>query len=300
MNILPADRKWKLGALMAAAVVMAAAVAVAAALLSSGPGKQVQTYDFLIGSAFVEGRQQLPEDLNAVIVKANPGVAKIDSSLMRRIRSEHRGALLINYEQAFALNDEEAADARRKGFLSHTCAGQEIHPQNIPSVTLLDGTDPVAVRWRARTIADESVVNRADGTYLDTLRPYFNTGFYDGAPCHLSQRGWLKGSISLVDKVTRKTGGKPVIVNGSGLQSGKGYFTHQAAADELIAHSWGVQIEQFLRNEKNARLDVRYMNHLVSMGKRVFAKCKNADGVCRSYIEKSRRPHLTYVRLGEG
>ena len=197
----------------------------------------------------------------------------------------------INYEQAFALNDKEASYARSRGWLAKTCDGREISPANIPSVTLLDGRIPAARDWRAQTIANETLAKKRHGTYLDTLRSYWPDSFYNGTPCNNSDAGWNTASVELVSLVKQKTG-RFVIANGAGLGSGKAYWGNQAAADKIINVADGVQIEQWMRNTKNADLDRRFMQHMISKGKMVFAKCKSSMTTCQTHFIAS---PLTYL-----
>jgi hypothetical protein len=198
----------------------------------------------------------------------------------------------INYEQAFALNDKEASYARSRGWLAKTCSGQEISPGNIPGVKLLDARIPAALDWRAGMIAAETLQKKRDGSYLDTLRSYWPDSFYNGTPCNNSDEAWNKASVNLVQAVRAKTGGRFVIANGAGLGSGKAYFGNQAAADKIINVAQGIQIEQWMRNTKNADLDKRLMQAMISKGKMVFAKCKSAMTTCQSHFIVS---PLTYL-----
>jgi hypothetical protein len=237
--------------------------------LSAG---DIQLYDLLgakeLSSSALSG-------LSAVIVKGAP---KADQ--LRSIKELIPASIIVNYEQAFALNSTEASYARDHGYLAETCSGAEIHPANIQQMTLLDATNRAAVAWRAQTISSETEERGMDGTYLDTLRSIFPTSFYDGTPCGLRDEEWLAGSISLLDEVKAQTG-KFVIANGSGLQSGRNYFKYQAAADQLIAHADAVQIEHFARSSDVAR-DVAFFESLRSKGKTVFAKCDGSTETCTS------------------
>jgi hypothetical protein len=199
------------------------------------------------------------------------------------------GVTVINYEQAFALNDREAAEARQLGLLAETCSGGEISPKNHPTMTLLDATNPRAIEWRAGAIAAETNDLGYDGTYLDTLRSVFTPDFYDALPCNAQDEAWLQGSISLVTQVEANTGGGDgyVIENGRGLQSGNNYVKYQAAADQLIAVGDAVQLEQFGR--KYVDRDLAFVHVLQAQGKDVFAKCKASAAVCeRAFAQVDR------------
>ncbi|HYY45398.1 MAG TPA: hypothetical protein VE975_09470, partial [Actinomycetota bacterium] len=114
-----------------------------------------------------------------------------------------------------------------------------------------------------------------------SLRVFFPRGdYYDGLPCGLKDSDWLQASITMVEAVKHKTGGKLVIENGRGLGSGSDYLAHRVAARKLIAHGSGVQIEQFARNKP--LLDAREMHEIGAMGKMVFAKCQGRVEVCRT------------------
>ena len=198
---------------------------------------------------------------------------------------------IINYEQAFALNSNQASYARSRGWLARTCGGQEISPLNIPGVKLLDARIAAARDWRAGEIAAETTSKRAHGTYLDTLRTFWPDDFYDGTPCNNSDAAWNSASVELVKAVKAKTGGF-VIANGAGLGSGNKYFQTQAESDKIINVADGVQIEQWMGNTKNTDEDRRFMQQMIGKGKMVFAKCKSAMTTCQSnFIASS----LTYL-----
>ncbi len=188
---------------------------------------------------------------------------------------------VINYEQAFALNSNQASYASSRGWLATTCDGQEISPQNIPDVKLLDARIAAARDWRAGEIAAETTSKRAQGTYLDTLRAFWPDGFYDGTPCNNSDAAWNTASVELVKAVKAKTGGF-VIANGAGLGSGNKYIQNQAESDKIINVSDGVQIEQWMSNPENADADKRFMQMMIGRGKMVFAKCKSALTTCQN------------------
>lgn len=224
-------------------------------------------------------------------LKATPGSDAFLSKGSQDPGAGYRGKT-INYEQAFALNDSEASYARSRGWLAKTCSGQEISPANIPSVTLLDARIPAALEWRAGMIAAETLQKNRHGTYLDTLRSYWPDSFYDGTPCNNSHEAWNRASVNLVQAVKAKTGGRFVIANGAGLGSGKAYFGNQVAADKIINAAQGIQIEQWMRNTKNADLDKRFMQTMIGKGKMVFAKCKSAMATCQRHFVAS---PLTYL-----
>ncbi len=223
--------------------------------------------------------------------KATPGSDAFLSKGSQDPGAGYRGKT-INYEQAFALNDSEASYARSRGWLAKTCSGQEISPANIPGVTLLDARIPPALEWRAGMIAAETLQKNRHGTYLDTLRAFWPDSFYDGIPCNNSDEAWNTASVEMVKFVRTKTGGRFVIANGAGLGSGKAYFGNQVAADKIINAAQGIQIEQWMRNTKNADLDKRFMQTMIGKGKMVLAKCKNTLQVCRSKFIAS---PLTYL-----
>jgi hypothetical protein len=197
-------------------------------------------------------------------------------------------AQLINYEQAFALNSSEASFARSKGYLARTCTGGEIHPDNIPDVTLMDASIPAAVDWRSSTIAAQTNGSSYAGTYLDTLRPVFNPSFYDGTPCKYTDQAWRTGSVDEVNQVRAKTGGKMVIANGAGMGSGSAYLKYQSEMDDFLARAKpeGVQIEHFAKSSKNVDKDAAFMKTLASKGASTFAKCQGTTTLCRSTFDK--------------
>jgi hypothetical protein len=205
------------------------------------------------------------------------------------------GPQAINYEQAFALNDAEASYARARGWLARTCGGAEIHPANIPSVTLLDPTNASARAWRAGEIARLTNERGYRGTYLDTLRSYHPEGFYDGVPCNITDAQWLAASVDMVTTVKAKTG-KLVIANGAGMGSGRKYFTSNRAADPIIAAADAVQIEHFARG-RYLEDDVRFVDELTSRGKLAFAKCDSTATTCTSAFTKAARPEMRFLHL---
>jgi hypothetical protein len=148
----------------------------------------------------------------------------------------------------------------------------------------LDAANPAAVAWRSSAIAAETTGTGMDGTYLDTLRSFFNPGFYDGTPCGVSNEAWLKGSIAMVDQVKAKTGGKFVIANGNGMQSGRNYFKYRAAADQLIARADAVQIEHF--GSRDLTQDLEFVRALGAGGKSVFAKCDVSAATCETALSQ--------------
>lgn len=210
-----------------------------------------------------------------VVVKGRPSAAELGE-----LRDSHAEPLLVNYEQAFALNAEEAEFARSKGWLAETCTGEEIHPENIPGVTLLDATIGDALVWRTDLIAGDTAGGAYGSTYLDTLRTFFPDGFYDGTPCGLSHEAWLQASMDTVELVQQKTG-KAVIANGSGLQNGRNYFDHKSEADELMALADGVQIEHFLRSRNSMEQDLGFIGAINDAGKDAYVKCARARDACR-------------------
>jgi hypothetical protein len=211
-------------------------------------------------------------------------------------------AKVINYEQSFALNSNEAAVARSKGWLAHTCTGAEIHPGSIKSMTLLDGTIPAAVDWRSSGIAAETNSKPVVGTYLDTMRAIFNPSFYDGAPCTYTEAAWRTGSVDLVNQVRSKTGGKMVIANGAGMASGSAYLKSQSAIDDFLAraHPEAVHMEHFAKTSKNADKDAAFMKTLAAKGIIAFAKCDGVTTLCQSTFDKGVTTSTTGTTSGPG
>jgi len=226
-----------------------------------------------------------------VVVKGRPRTAELGE-----LRSSHSEPLLVNYEQAFALNAEEAEYARSKGWLAETCAGNEIHPENIPDVTLLDATVGDALEWRTDLIAGDTAEGFYASTYLDTLRAFFPDDFYDGIPCGLSHEDWLQASMDTVELVQRKTG-KAVIANGSGLQTGKNYFDHKAEADELMALADGVQIEHFLRSRSSMEQDLGFIAAINDAGKDAYVKCARARDACREAFVQAPKWERNFLNI---
>ena len=231
------------------------------------------------------------EEILIVKGRANPAMLKKLKDMRPRVR-------VVNYEQAFALNAREAEYARNKGWLAQTCQGREISPRRIPEVTLLDGTVAAARDWRTDLIAAETIRNGYDFNYLDTLRAIFPKDFYDGLPCDRSDAEWLSASIATVGLVREKTG-RPVIANGSGLQSGRNYSRYRPQGDRLIAAADAVQIEHFLRSPENREEDLALVRTINEAGKDVYAKCVAPPQSCRSTladVEYERKNYLNVSR----
>jgi hypothetical protein len=244
------------------AVVALVIVAVVTAFLSCAPTPaSIRYYRFLAG------RDLGANDLGRydwIIVKGAATPSQLEGA-----RDAHSRLRLINYEQAAALNASEAAFARERGWLALTCEGEEIRPTRIPEVTLMDLTNPAALAWRARGVAEETIALGYDATYLDTLRAFYPVDYYDGIHCIGDlHRQWLRGSTRLVRLVERRTG-KLVVANGA---SGNNYFAHKKVTDRLLAATEAVQIEHFFRSPRGHELDMRLVRRLVDENKLVFVK----------------------------
>jgi hypothetical protein len=225
------------------------------------------------------------QDLAGTLPAASVAIVKgrLDGQELISARGTAAVDSIVNYEQAAALNSSEASLANSKGYLARTCSGALIHPRSIPSVTLMDLTNPEAVAWRAAMVSSETAVGY-DQTYLDTLGSFYPDKFYTGRPCRngvaITNAQWRDGSISLLTSVRNLTA-KPVIANGFGLGSGGGYLRHQADSDLLIAAADGVQIEQFTRSG-NLDRDAAYLRILAAKGKTAYAKCKSTLAICEA------------------
>ena len=218
---------------------------------------------------------------------------KVSTTRFKRLKQTNPGLRFINYEQAFALNASEANYARDRGWLATTCEGEEIHPENIPHVTLLDATIRKSLVWRTNLIAAETRQGY-DLTYLDTLRSFFPVDFYDEIPCDVSDSEWLTASLETVDLVRSKTG-KPVIANGSGLGSGRSYLEHKEEADQLVTSADAVQIEHFLRNPNAEGEDIAFVEAINAAGKDAYAKCAGSIEACRSALTEAGNPQRNYL-----
>lgn len=220
---------------------------------------------------------------------------EVNRSRFGDLRRASPGLRIVNYEQAFALNAAEARYARDRGWLATTCDGREIHPEDIPNVTLLDATIRPSLVWRTHLIVAETGKG-FDLTYLDTLRSFFPADFYDGLPCGVKDSEWLDASMKLVDLVQSEST-KPVIVNGSGLQSGRNYMDHKDEADRLIATADAVQIEHFLRRPKNEPEDLALVEVINAADKDAYAKCERSGGACRSAFAKAGNLQRNYLNI---
>jgi hypothetical protein len=202
---------------------------------------------------------------------------------LERPRSLNPSVKLVNYEQAFALNNDEAEHARARGWLATTCSGQEISPQNFPRATLLDATIVAAREWRTDLVARETLTLDYDSSYLDTLRSYFPADFYDGLPCKVSDEAWLKASIDTIDLVQEKTG-RAVIANGRGMQNGLQYFGNRDEVDRLMATADAVQVEHFGRFRNELDRDVAFVEAIRTAGKDPYVKCRRPGAACRDAL----------------
>jgi hypothetical protein len=264
------------------------------------------TYDLKSSTALDRSatlRRQVAERFDTVVVK---GVAR--TSTLAEMRAANPAIQLINYDQSFALNGTEAAYARSQGWLATTCGGSEIHPQDIPSATLLDATDAQALEWRSSVIADETIALSYDGVYLDTLGSHYNESFYDGTPCGISDAQWRDASIGFVNLVKSKTG-EFVIMNGAGFQSGKDYYNHKSDADMLMASNGdAVHIEHFNRGANQSisqwrpegewEKDTRFLQAIGSANKEAFALTKIDVAMTSRQLTRARDYALGSFLLG--
>ncbi|MBA2274794.1 MAG: hypothetical protein H0W21_12985 [Actinobacteria bacterium] len=249
--------------------------------------RQIRGYEFV-------GRGQLMgavrRENEALIIRGEVSTARFEG-----LRRANPGLRFVNYEQAFALNVSEAGYARDRGWLATTCDGKEIHPANIPNVTLLDATIRTSLVWRTDLIASETR-RGYDLNYLDTLRSFFPPNFYDELPCDVSDIEWLDASLETVELVRSKSG-KPVIVNGSGLGSGRSYLEHKEEADRLVASADGVQIEHFLRSPNEEDEDIDLVEAINAAGKDAYVKCARSREACRSAFAKAGSLQRNYLHI---
>lgn len=233
------------------------------------------------------GQGTMPSDLSRYDYVVDKGASDVD-------RIHAAGARAINHEPGFALNSEEAAYARSRGWLALTCDGNEIHPDNISKVVLMDATIPAAVQWRTDIFAKQTVSGGFDASLIDTLRAVFPQDHYDGVPCNLNESAWVDASVATVDQLQAKTG-LPVFANGRGLGNAKWYFSAKSNADRIINAADGIQIEQFARNDPTA--DAAYLKLLGSRGKYAFAKCHGTVTDCQTAFAAGATPGLSYLHL---
>jgi hypothetical protein len=238
-------------------------------------GREIRLYDFG-NSTKISGLARRGHD---VIIVKGPATKR----RLEKARGLNPAIRLVNYEQAFALNDEEADYARTRGWLAATCGGQEISPQNIPRATLLDATIPDALEWRTDLVAEETMAFGYDFNYLDTLRSYFPHDFYDGLPCNVSDAAWLDASIATIDLVQEKTG-KEVIANGRGMQSGLQYFGNRQRVDKLIDTADAVQVEHFGRFRTELDRDMAFVEAISAAGKDAYVMCRRPGDACRAIL----------------
>jgi hypothetical protein len=233
------------------------------------------------------GQGTMPSDLSGYDYVVDKGASDVD-------RIHAAGARAINHEPGFALNSEEAAYARSRGWLALTCDGREIHPVNISKVVLMDATIPAAVQWRTDIFAEQTVSGGFDASLIDTLRAIFPQDHYDGVPCNLNESAWVDASVATVDQLQAKTG-LPVFANGRGLGNAKWYYSAKGNADRIINAADGIQIEQFARNDPAA--DAAYLKLLGSRGKYAFAKCHGTVTDCQAAFAAGATPLLSYLHL---
>jgi hypothetical protein len=226
-----------------------------------------------------------------VIVKGDATASQVEEA--RRLDPHIK---LVNYEQAFALNKDEAEVARAKGWLAETCDGREISPRNVPRATLMDATIPAAREWRTGLMAKETRKLGYDSNYLDTLRSYFPPEFYDGIPCKVSDEAWLKASIDMVRRIRQKTG-KEVIANGRGMQNGLQYVHNREAVDQLVATADAVQVEHFGRFHSEIGRDVKLVKAILEAGKEPYVKCRRHGEACRRILSEIAGTGPIYVSV---
>ena len=227
-----------------------------------------------------ELRRLARKQAEVVIVKGDASASQVEEA---RTLDPH--IKLVNYEQAFALNKDEAELARAKGWLAATCDGREISPRNVPRATLMDATIPAAREWRTNLMARETRRLGYDYNYLDTLRSYFPADFYDGIPCKVSDEAWLKASIDMVKRIRQKTG-KAVIANGRGMQNGLQYVHNREAVDQLVAIADAVQVEHFGRFHSEIGRDVKLVKAILEAGKEPYVKCRRHGEACRRILSE--------------
>jgi hypothetical protein len=215
-----------------------------------------------------------------IIVKGNATASQLEDA---RVLDPH--VKLVNYEQAFALNKDEAEVARAQGWLAKTCDGREISPRKVSRATLMDATIRAAREWRAQLMAKETRRLGYDLNYLDTLRSYFPADFYDGIPCKVSGEAWLKASIDMVKLVQQKTG-KEVIANGRGMQNGLQYVRNREAVDRLVATADAVQVEHFGRFHSEIGRDLKLVKAILEAGKEPYVKCRRHRQACRTILSE--------------
>lgn len=158
--------------------------------------------------------------------------------------------LVFLYRMGTAVSEETGEELKQDhpGWVAEDRSGKVVTSR--PGNYVINITNPEVRAWLVSQI--ESSVGRLgyDGVYLDVLGSFFSERFYSARPVveggRLEDADWRDASIALVNEVKRATG-KPVFVNGFGVQSGKNYEDHRADSDKLIEASDGIQIEQFTR-----------------------------------------------------
>jgi hypothetical protein len=331
-----------LAAALLAGVVLTAAPAAEAGLLSGGRTPRVELdteivdalsatiapsparhFSFATASelANADRRLSLARRYDALIVKGTAPKADLDA--MRLLNPE---IALFNYEQGAALNREERKLAL--AWMARDDKGNFVRPKSIKGVWLMDLTIAAAREWRAARVGAETLAGGYDGSFLDTLGAYFPATFYTsptvfGRRGEISDRQWRDGSVELTKAVRRASRGKPVIVNGFGLGSGRDFFKHKQDASMLVAAADGVQIEHFTRTSKQSasqfiskegwREDVDFLQLLSASNKRALAKVSLADDIQATELERLRvrnfglgtfllghRPNLSYFSYRDG
>lgn len=268
---------------------LAGAISLAATLTpmsSSGAATSFQPYDFLTSPSSGQGG-----NLKSAIIRGGASASVISS-----LKGSLSGPV-VNYEQAAALNDTEASYARSHGWLAQTCGGGEIHPGNIPSVTLLDIRDADATAWRVGMVANETNSGGYEATYLDTLGAFYPDSFYSDRPCDLTDTQWRDASIAEVNLMQAATG-KPVIENGFGLGSGNKYFASLSDSQMLLEAGDGVQIEHFARSSKGAAQDQKFLRAILDADKSAYAKCYGTAKACtNAFTQTVKAGEDAYLRL---
>lgn len=201
-------------------------------------------YAHLVDSEIEDGTfvAGLSQSFGLVTVRGAAGGSRGLTTLMQN-KGDMR-VLLYKRGTAVSDNEEQRLLAEHPTWMLRDAAGLIVRSKGGAGV--IDIRQPEVRRWIVDEIAADVPSRGFDGTFLDVLGSYFAPNFYEPSPADLSDSQWRDASVALIKEVKAATG-KPVVVNGFGIQSGRDYEEHKGDSDILIAAADGFQIEHFTR-----------------------------------------------------
>lgn len=228
-------------------------------------------------------RKSLPSNHELITVRGAGGSTEAVRAL---IDSDHNARVFL-YRMGTAVSETigEQLAGEHPDWVTRDASGEVVLSR--PGNYVLDITNPEVRTWLVEAIETSVDEVGYDGVYLDVLGSFFSERFYSARPvmggAPLTDAAWRDASIALINEVRSATG-KPVVINGFGLQSGKNYQDHKRDSDMLIEVSDGVQIEHFTRTgsmdlaqSKNAMAwhqDVEFLASVSSQNKLVLVNTR--------------------------